>query len=386
MPLLCRCRRCGGAAIGQHRHRRRQLATCLFYTVFYAALRATAAFCAQPMSRLSLAMLTMMLTALLAVETAVAVPSADAATPINPFAEEARWLVHAANWGYMSTLDRGPAESSSDTVPAKPSGQVAISNCNCRFTALLCCCPTLPRINIRARPLSRVDSRFFVPITVNLLHPLPPQWHGATHRLGNGYMCPGSVGGLVLRWHGLSCHRATVVLHHDRRPAAHCRARSQLSHLLLRSGADGQGHRCSVAAEQIPCPPHSKWPPSSCLAVSPTSFSLMLLLYLSPASFSPRVTRRRARQLSKLLDSRLVARHGSTKPPLARRLRSAKPSPTRKTTATRSAAPAPASTLRIRGDFMRPRESQSVGSVGSCAHTRGTHTHNGIRIEFHGSL
>ena len=29
----------------------------------------------------------------------------------NPAAEEARWLVHAADWGYLSALDRGPAAS-----------------------------------------------------------------------------------------------------------------------------------------------------------------------------------------------------------------------------------------------------------------------------------
>ena len=39
---------------------------------------------------------------------AAAVPAGGKA---NPAAEEARWLVHAADWGYLSALDRGPAAS-----------------------------------------------------------------------------------------------------------------------------------------------------------------------------------------------------------------------------------------------------------------------------------
>eukprot|EP01052_Picozoa_sp_SAG31_P036828 SAG31_NODE_4653_length_3067_cov_27.573787_1_plen_226_part_00 len=46
----------------------------------------------------------------------------------SPAAEEARWLVHEANWGYLSAINRGPAAgapAAAARTKMKPSGEVA---------------------------------------------------------------------------------------------------------------------------------------------------------------------------------------------------------------------------------------------------------------------
>ena len=54
---------------------------------------------------------------------AAAVPAGS-----SPTAEEARWLVHEADWGYLSAINRGPAAgtpASTASTKMKPSGEVA---------------------------------------------------------------------------------------------------------------------------------------------------------------------------------------------------------------------------------------------------------------------